>query len=139
MELPFIISFMNILLVEDDEQFAETLNLFFSQPILKEKKFKLFHSKTTNDAFVKLRNQKFDIVLLDLQVGASNGVQVLTSVREDKGHTNFHTPFIIVSGYLNPVTISKLQKFCQGILVKPIEPKPLLEKIIQVSAANKKK
>ncbi len=128
---------MNILLVEDDDQFCETLNLFFSQPALKEKKFKLYVSKTTTDAFVKLRNQRFDIVLLDLHVGSANGAQVISSVREDKGHLNFNTPFLVVSGYLNPVTISKLTKFTQGFLVKPIEPKMLLEKIVAVSAAAK--
>ncbi len=129
---------MNILLIEDDEQFADVLTIFFSQPILKEKKFKLFVSKTTNDAFVKLRNQKFDVVLLDLQVGNSNGAQVLTSIREDKGHQNFATPFLIVSGYLNPVTVSKLNKIAQGIIVKPVEPKALLEKIVSTVVASKK-
>lgn len=130
---------MNILLVEDDDNFADTLNLFFTQPALRDHKFKLFVSKTTTDAFVKLRNQRFDVVLLDLHVGNANGAQVVNSVREDKGHLNFQTPFIVVSGYLNPVTVSKLTKVTQGILVKPIEPRALLEKIVAVVAANKKK
>lgn len=130
---------MNILLVEDDDNFADTLNMFFAQPALRDHKFKLFVSKTTSDAFVKLRNQRFDVVLLDLHVGSSNGAQVVTSIREEKGHLNFQTPFIVVSGYLNPVTVSKLTKVTQGILVKPIEPRALLEKIISVVSATKKK
>ncbi len=130
---------MNILLVEDDDSFTETLELFFNQPVLKEKKFKLFVAKTSTDAFVKLRNQKFDVVLLDLHIGSSNGAQVVSSIREDKGHLNFPTPFVVVSGYLDPVTVNKLTKFTQGFLVKPIEPKTLLEKIINVVTAMKKK
>lgn len=130
---------MNILLVEDDDNFSDTLSMFFSQPALRDHKFKLFVSKTTTDAFVKLRNQRLDVVLLDLQLGSTNGVQIVSSIREEKGHLNFQTPFIVVSGYLNPVTVSKLTKVTQGILVKPIEPRALLEKVVTVVAQSKKK
>jgi DNA-binding response OmpR family regulator len=113
-----------VLIVEDDVELAGTL-----ADVLTTEGFKILHCSKISDANQKLSNQKFSCILLDMKLEQGTGDMVIEAIRKDKGHFNFRTPVLVVSGHLTPETLAKIKSEIQGVLVKPFDIKTLVGRV----------
>jgi DNA-binding response OmpR family regulator len=79
----------NILIVDDNTLFTAVLAL----GIVKEFKFNFFESHSATDAIEKFKSEKFDLLLLDLRLPDSCGIELLRKIRKFSD-----VPVIIISG-----------------------------------------
>ena len=101
-----------ILLVEDDELASEIIYLY-----LKDCGFDVTPIFTATDAVSRIKNEHYDLLLLDINLPDFTGYEVLKSI---KNHTSI--PIIITSAYSD--TKSKLLSFKYGAsdyMVKPLD------------------
>ncbi len=80
--------------------------------------YKIHSSETAVDAINKLRNQKYDVVVLDYKLKKGTGEEVLAKMRTAK-QLNENTPTIITSGFLDKDLVARIGKLIQAALVKP--------------------
>ena len=103
---------VKILLVEDDELAAELICEYFT-----ECSFEVTSVFTATDSISYLKNENFDILLLDINLPDFTGYEVLKTIKQ---YTS--TPVIITSAYSD--TQHKLTAFKYGAsdyMVKPID------------------
>ena len=82
---------------------------------------------------MKLANQKFALVLLDINMPKKTGVDILKEL--DKNANNSADSIVIVSGELNKNVLSQaMVKGVKNFLVKPFDENAFQEKIRQVLA-----
>jgi len=86
---------LHVLVVEDDPDDLYILKQMLQQDF--RRKFRTVHCSTLKQALTELRCQSFDIVLLDLNLGESQGLDTLKSITEE----NFRTPVIVLTGASN--------------------------------------
>ena len=101
-----------ILVVEDDELAAQIIENY-----LIECGFDIFVVFTATDSISYLKNEHFDILLLDINLPDFTGYEVLKSIKN-----NISIPIIITSAYSD--TKSKLTAFKYGAsdyMVKPLD------------------
>ncbi len=103
-----------VFIVDDDKEYVSELKSF-----LEAEKFDVVSSNTSQEAAIKLQNQKFDVILVDLDIDHRSGEWVVNLLRRDSGHLNNKTPVIIVSGFIN-IGSPKLKDMVQNIVEKPI-------------------
>jgi len=128
---------INILLVEDNKGDAR---LIHEMLVEQEKKgsitatYSLTWGKCIKDALDILNNRKFDIVLLDLTLPDSRGLDTFKIVREHAGQT----PIVVMSG-LNDETIAvnAVRQGAQDYLVKGTVNSSLLARSIWYAIERK--
>ncbi|MCC7442920.1 MAG: response regulator [Bdellovibrionales bacterium] len=121
----------SILVVEDEKALAENL-----RTILEEEGFGVIHAATALDATVKLRNQSFCCVVLDLNLERGTGDQVVQSMRAASTNLNHATPVVLTSGHLNRGVLEEIGPMVQHAFVKPYSMEELLQKIRALSDAH---
>ena len=80
----------NILVVDDDQDLSE-----FMVELLVKDGYKVSAVNNINDSLYKLKNDIFDIVLLDLKLPDINGSQGITDIKK----VSPHSKVIIITGY----------------------------------------
>lgn len=81
-----------------------------------------------DQAIVKAQSGNFDLVLMDIQMPKTDGLQATRRLRELK----FNKPILALSAHALPEEIQRsLEAGCQGHLTKPVSRQGLLEKIHQ--------
>ncbi|MCX7878491.1 MAG: response regulator transcription factor [Ignavibacteria bacterium] len=120
----------SILLIEDDSRLCELLNEFLFR-----NNYKVSYFEKPSDAFVKLRNNYFDIIILDVMLPEMNGFEVLKKIRKD-----YRTPVIMLTarGELNDKILG-LELGADDYLPKPFEPRELLARIQSVLRRSESK
>ncbi len=78
----------NILLVEDDPEITELLNLHFDNNL-----YHLTSSATAKNALEKISANYYDLIILDVQLPGSNGLEICKKLRE----TDWHTPVMMLT------------------------------------------
>ena len=81
---------LNILLVDDDERFQK-----MEKNLLEGDGFRVFSASTAHEALRTVRNEKIDVVVLDLKLPDGDGNQVLRDMKMIKPDI----PVIILTGY----------------------------------------
>lgn len=114
----------NILIVEDDADFSKTI-----EDVLTQSGYRPIRVGKVAEAMAKLRNQKFDCILLDLKLQGGSGESILNSIRANIKEMNHSTPVIIMSGFLEKEIVTRSAKMVSAILVKPFNAQTILEKI----------
>lgn len=71
-----------ILLVEDDPEIAELLNLHFNSSL-----YNLTSSVKGKDALEKISTGNYDLIILDIQLPESNGLEICKKLRENDSQT----------------------------------------------------
>lgn len=122
------------ILAVDDNQ----MNLVVVRNLLKKTKIQLELAFGGNEALEFTRQKKYDLILLDHMMPELDGVEVLHTIREEKGNPNNSTPIIVltanaVSGirdwYLKegfdeylakPIVAEKLEKTIKNYLPKEL-------------------
>jgi len=124
---------LNVLLVDDDEELCEIMK-FYLYKIEDIRSIVTVHDGMA--ATQKLRNQKFDLILLDMRMPRKNGYDLLD---EFKGNPfNSVTDVLAMSGTLDMdvLTIATYHGV-KTFLVKPFDENLFLEKVRSVLIQQK--
>ncbi|NIP31679.1 MAG: diguanylate cyclase [Candidatus Dadabacteria bacterium] len=81
----------NLLIIDDNISYLELLNSAFKK---NESNFNIFNSSSLNDALTSISNAKIDIILLDLFLPDSAGINTLLTIR----NTAPDIPVIVITG-----------------------------------------
>ena len=104
----------NILVVEDDDIMLKAI-----RNILSKDGFNVVTAKDGKEAFEKLDNNEYDVVITDLMMPYANGLEVVSRLRNDNAKRN--TGIIIVSSVGNEETITEAFRLgADDYLKKPI-------------------
>jgi DNA-binding response OmpR family regulator len=109
----------NILVVDDDQDLSE----FIVELLLKDG-YKVSAVTTINDSLYKLKNDIFDIVLLDLKLPDLNGSEGIADIKKISPHSKV----IIITGYPSVESaVSTMKNGAIDYLKKPFKNEELLE------------
>ena len=112
---------VKILVVDDDTAFCVMLKTF-----LQKKGYDVVNAFNANDAQLELDKFKFDIVLTDIRLPDSDGLQILKYAKE----SSFGTQVILMTGYTDIKTAVNAMKLGAFDYVgKPINPDEILHSI----------
>ena len=104
---------LKILLVEDDQEFADILRIRLSKE--KSPRLEITCLPTLQQALGALVEKAWDLILLDLMLPDSSGIQTFTTLRSQARHT----PIVIMSGLDNDnLAIDAVRKGAEDYLVK---------------------
>ncbi|WP_428026706.1 response regulator transcription factor [Arcobacter sp.] len=110
-----------ILLLEDDITLNETIVEY-----LQESNFDVLSFYDGEDAYEKIYEEKFDLLLLDVNVPSLNGFEILKNLRID----NINTPVIFITSLNSMDSFEKgFNLGCDDYIRKPFELKELLIRI----------
>ncbi|PIP95654.1 MAG: hypothetical protein COW00_00760 [Bdellovibrio sp. CG12_big_fil_rev_8_21_14_0_65_39_13] len=118
------------IIVDDDKEVIEVLKMYCENLGC----FRyIITAKDGIEASMKLSNQKFALILLDINMPKKTGVDILKEL--DKNSNNSVDSIVIVSGELNKNVISTaMSKGVKNYLVKPFDEDAFQTKIRQVLA-----
>jgi len=110
-----------ILLLEDDITLNETVVEY-----LQECDFEIVSLYDGEDAYTKIYEEKFDLLLLDVNVPSLNGFELLENLRKEK----INTPVIFITSLNSMDSFEKgFNLGCDDYIRKPFELKELLIRI----------
>ncbi len=112
---------MKALIIEDDLKILEVLNLG-----LKTEGFEVDQAMDGNSAWTKLKNNTYDIIILDVMLPEIDGLTLLGKIREEK----IKTPVLILSAKISlEDRVAGLQLGGDDYLVKPFAFAELLARV----------
>ncbi|NQV25275.1 MAG: sigma-54-dependent Fis family transcriptional regulator, partial [Rhodopirellula sp.] len=115
---------MNLLLVEDDDEFRETCALWMSR-----KGHTVTEASNAHDGLFQFSQKQFDVAVVDLNMPGMSGLELLERIRSD----NVETEIIMLTGQATVDTAVQAMKFgANDYLSKPF-PLPELEKRCQLA------
>mgnify|MGYP005992858699 CR=1 FL=1 len=110
-----------ILYVEDDVDTLELYTDFFKRQFRE-----VVTASNGKEAFEKFINSKLDLVITDLRMGTSNGVELISAIR----NIDTMTPILVLSAYTDEdFLVKSLKSKINGYLTKPADQKKLIETI----------
>ncbi len=120
---------MNILVTEDNEMNRKVLDGLLSQ-----QGHTLFMASNGLEAINICRNQKLDLILMDIQLGGMDGLETTRKLRLEPDPQVANIPVIALTGN---VMLEDIQRFFEagmnGFLAKPIDSKKLSETLYNAS------
>ena len=121
-----------VLVIDDDCDIREILSKW-----LEDAGFKVVSADGVPEGMVKLDNQRFDCVLLDMNLGKHSGEQILEYMDNQRHGKNADTPVLLASGNLHAELVVKLKGRVTTMLVKPFQPEMLVERVSAILAAGR--
>ena len=104
-----------ILIIEDDP-----VSIHAAMMLFKPYKLNVASAYTGRRALIYLNQQKYDLVLLDINLPDTNGLYLLDQVKNNE-NPNKDTPFIMLTGDKNKSTVQKAIKMgATGYVIKPM-------------------
>lgn len=118
----------DVLIVDDDENIREILQIYcHNMQCFKN----IVHATDGSAATLKLRNQKFSLILLDLSMPKKSGIDLLDEF--DSKSLNQKENIIIVSGTLEKELIGRIIGHgINNFLVKPFNEATFRERVLKV-------
>jgi DNA-binding response OmpR family regulator len=123
---------IKIAVVDDNE-----LHLQLIAYLLKKEGFEVFTFKSGIEGLNWLKDNKADVILLDLQLPIMNGIEILTEIKRDERHKNMKT--IAITAQQKYEGKSFTEYGFDGHILKPINSKKFsddLKKIININNQN---
>jgi CheY-like chemotaxis protein len=114
----------SVLIIEDEAEFAEILS-----ERLRQEGFAVQSCDCVPEANLRIKNQRFDCIVVDIRLAKGTGDQVITYTRRFPENLNYKTPILVTSGELEPDLLKRIGKDIQGALVKPFPLNSLTEKV----------
>ena len=112
---------MRILVVEDELKVANAL-----KEGLEDERYEVVVAQTGEDAFFRITTEKFDLILLDLNLPGRDGLQILASVRK----SGIETPVLLLTARDSlEDRVTGLNSGADDYLVKPFAFAELLARI----------
>ena len=119
----------NILLVEDDRMIIENLTEF-----LKTEGFQVWSADGQEKAMKILRNQHFDLILLDITLAQGNGYSTCTQIK-----SNYEIPIIFLTALDDEFSVvTGLDMGADDYISKPFRPRELVSRMRTVLRRNSK-
>lgn len=119
----------NILLVEDDRMIIENLTEF-----LKTEGFQVWSADGQEKAMKILRNQHFDLILLDITLAQGNGYSTCTQIR-----SHYEIPIIFLTALDDEFSVvTGLDMGADDYISKPFRPRELVSRMRTVLRRNSK-
>lgn len=119
----------NILLVEDDRMIIENLTEF-----LKTEGFQVWSADGQEKAMKILRNQHFDLILLDITLAQSNGYSTCTQIK-----SHYEIPIIFLTALDDEFSVvTGLDMGADDYISKPFRPRELVSRMRTVLRRNSK-
>ena len=125
---------LHILLVDDN-----AVNLLVARMMLQKcfPKAHVIEASSGQLALEKLREQRFDLVLMDMVMPEMDGMQVTRILRRDFEAPTRHTPVLALTASANPVDQDRcLESGMNDVVHKPLDQPQLVAKISNVLAAH---
>lgn len=113
-----------VLIVDDDEVYLDGM-----KELLEEAGFEVFLASSFEDGRLKLRDRAPDLLIIDVRLGAFNGLQLISTGQ-------VRIPAIVVTGFDDTVLRADADGFGASYVVKPIKPAALLALIQQKLSIN---
>jgi len=111
------------ILVADDSKVSRQLAL----NLLKDLHHEVVVAATGQQAVKAVQEQRFDLVLMDMQMPELDGVEATAKIRDHEKTAGSHVPIIAVTGEWNKEDRERyLAAGMDDYISKPIEPKELL-------------
>lgn len=112
-----------ILLIEDHAPTAATL-----QAILQALGFsKITHMANMSPAIEALKQNAFDLILCDFQLGIVNGLMLVRMIRRPDGLGNPNVPIVMVTAHADPDRVAEARGCgVDDFLVKPVDPEVMV-------------
>jgi signal transduction histidine kinase len=121
-----------ILIIEDNPGDFFLIKEFLNRTALP--RYQIFHAEKISDAEALLKQQDFKLILMDLFLPDSEGINTFKKIFP----LSAHTPVIVLTGLVNEeVTANTLQQGAQDYLVKGEYDEKLLEKTIRYAIERK--
>lgn len=113
-----------VLLIEDEPDMINLISEY-----LAESGFKIVSAKKLSEATMKVTNQAYYCIILDLRLEQGSGKQLVHYVRTDRKGLNYETPIIVLSAFVDLPTIAELKGMVQEFITKPAGKDVILAKI----------
>ena len=115
----------SVLVVDDNEDIRSLLSL-----VLQKENYEVFLAANGNDAIQIVKNNKVDLILLDVMMPGLSGLEVLSIIREDKDKRINEIPIMMITA---KSTISDIDAAVElgasSYIIKPFRPANLVEKV----------
>ncbi|OGS20817.1 MAG: hypothetical protein A3J83_07835 [Elusimicrobia bacterium RIFOXYA2_FULL_40_6] len=114
---------IKILVIDDDDEIRD----FVEQVLVS--KYSVTLCATAQDGLQKMKSEKFDLIITDLQIGGASGFDVLKEIQT----LSPVVPSIMMSSFTTLNYQSQAEKFgASDYLYKPFEYKTLIEAIEKI-------
>jgi DNA-binding response OmpR family regulator len=113
----------SVLIVEDDTDLAEVF-----KDALEMAGYNTLQASNVYEAYKKLENQKFHLIVVDMHLGPQNGEKVINVIRKDLRGLNIRSPILVCTGQLNLNSFHEIQNFVDDVLIKPVQAEDILKK-----------
>jgi len=113
-----------VLIVDDDEVYLEGM-----KELLEDAGYVVDLASSFDDGKQRLREHSPDLLIIDVRLGAFNGLQLISTGR-------VRIPVIVVTGFDDTVLRADADGFGASYVVKPIKPAALLDLIEQKLSIN---
>jgi DNA-binding response OmpR family regulator len=108
-----------VLVVDDDEMYLAGI-----KELLEQAGYETFVASSFEDGKRELQNREPDLLILDVRLGAFNGLQLISTGRAA-------VPAIVITGFDDTVLRADANEFGASYVVKPVVPATLLALIEQ--------
>jgi DNA-binding response OmpR family regulator len=113
---------MNILICEDNPLAVKTVSV-----VLNREGFKTESARDGNEAMDMMRNNDYDLLVVDIHLPYISGLELVKYLRSDLGK---NTPVLVLTAFSNPqMQIQAKQLGINGYIVKPFNPSDLVSRI----------
>ncbi len=115
----------SILLIDDEDDI-----LCLMEEMITQLDYNVVCAKTVPSALIKINNQYFILILLDLCLKKVSGLRVIDQIRRNHLSMNNNTPIILHSGHIEPSIMKKYSHEIDDALVKPVSLEILQKKLL---------
>src|SRR5690606_15562082 len=114
-------SMVSILIIEDDVAFSAMLKTFFEK-----RDYKVQSALTAEDGFKKLSSNSIDLVLTDVRLPDSDGLEILQEVKRNYPHIQV----IVMTNYAEiNMAVKAMKNGAFDYVSKPFQPETILQTI----------
>jgi YesN/AraC family two-component response regulator len=115
----------SVLIVDDEEKICLLIKTFLTQT----RKFKnIVIAESVSVALLKIRNEKFDIVIIDYNLPDKDGTSLVELTTKSLQFRNIK--YLMISGYLDSKSMIKVMNSgVKDVLVKPFTRDALIKKV----------
>ena len=124
----------SILIIEDEKDIAELIKDYFE-----ESNYQVLMAHSRNEAFFKINNQTFDLILSDIKLNTNDVVPILKELQINEKSLNHGVPIVIHSAHVTGPIIRKHKSIIKAVMVKPTNSEELVEKVTQIINLDKLK
>jgi DNA-binding response OmpR family regulator len=114
-----------ILVVDDNEDIRSLLSL-----VLQKENYLVYLAANGTEAIQIVKNNKVDLILLDVMMPGLSGLEVLKIIREDKDKNINEIPIVMITAKSTVSDIdAAVELGASSYIIKPFRPANLVEKV----------